>query len=429
MEENEKKVNAEATESEASEAKAVTEAAEAEAERSEKAEDKPTAAEAENEADEVADPSGKKEIGRGTVSVKAFIIFCILLVGLLVICLVIAFGDMNGKIKKISETEGTPTEFESVSWTELYNKYIDTIVVVTGTTLKYDSSGGYTKSVTRGSGVIFTSDGFIITNNHIIDEAMDITVTTYEGVVYTADLISADAKVDIAVLKIPCENCHYAEMASSEVPPVGTAIAVIGNPLGYNFSITQGCIGGVDRSVVIDGNEMTLMQLSAPINSGNSGGGVFNSDGKVIGIVNAKLVSTSVEGIGFAISAKDAMTAAHDLMEYGYIRGRFNLGITMTTEFTSSTFKLGYPGCVMIIAVAENSNAAKGGLEVRDRILSIKYGDTVKEITALSDVTNILKECSMGDKLIITVYRNGVTDILEVTLDESLPSSDSSINA
>ena len=386
-----------------------------------------------DETDENADPedaaSEKKERGKGTVSVKTFAVFCVLLVVLLATCLALALGDMNGKIKRMAETEEVPTVFESVSWTELYEKYIDTIVVVTGTSLKYDSSGGYTKSVSQGSGVLFTSDGYIITNHHIIDGALDISVTTYGGTEYTADLIATDAKVDIAVLKIQCENCHYAELAASEVPPVGTPIAVIGNPLGYNFSITQGCIGGVDRDVVIEGNEMTLMQLSAPINSGNSGGGVFNSDGKVIGIVNAKLVSTSIEGIGFAISAKDATTAANDLMEYGYIRGRFTLGITMTTEFTSSTFKPGYPGCVMIIAVDENGNAAKGGLQVRDRILSVKYGDTVKEVTSMDVITNMLKECSMGDKIVFTVYRNGATEILEVTLEESLPSSDSSINA
>lgn len=410
MEENEKKLNENAEE---------TETVGSDAEKVETAPDE-AAAEKEQE---------KKERTKGTVSVKTFAIFCVLLAGLLAACLLLAFGEVNGRIKKISEQDNTKTTFETVSWTDLYNEYIDTIVVVTGSSIKYDSTGGYTKSVSRGSGVIFSSDGYIITNNHIIENALDITVETYNGVTYTADLISTDQKIDIAVLKIQATGLHYAEFTSGEVPPVGTAVAVMGNPLGYKFSITQGCIGGVDRSVVVDGNEMTLMQLSAPINSGNSGGGVFNSDGKVVGIVNGKLVSTAIEGIGFAISAKDAMSAADDLMQYGYIRGRFTLGITMTTEFTSSTFKLGYPGCVMIIAVEENSNAAKGGLKERDRVLSIKHGDDVKEITATADITNILKECSMGDTLTITVYRNGETVVLDVVLDESLPSTNSSTNA
>ncbi|MBO4217700.1 MAG: trypsin-like peptidase domain-containing protein [Clostridia bacterium] len=378
--------------------------------------------------DEAKEPE-KTDKAKGTVSVKAFAIFCVLLAGLLVACLLLAFIEMNGRIRKISEQDSAKTSFETVSWTDFYNKYIDTVVVVTGTAIRYDSTGGYTKTATRGSGVVFSADGYIITNHHIIEDALDITVETYNGVTYTADLIGSDSKIDIAVLKIQAEGLHYAELASGEVPPVGTSVAIVGNPLGYKFSITQGCIGGVDRSVAIEGNEMTLMQLSAPINSGNSGGGVFNSDGKVVGIVNGKIVSTSVEGIGFAISAKDAMSAADDLMEYGYIRGRFTLGITMTTEFTSSTFKLGYPGCVMIIEVEEKGNAAKGGLKERDRLLSVKHGDDVKEITAMSDVSNLLKECSMGDVLTFTVYRNGETVVLDVVLDESLPAVNSSTNA
>ena len=416
MEENEKKENAGLTAEDETRANVSAEETAVEETSAEETAAEDTAAE-------------KPEKSRGTVSVRTFAIFCVLLAGLLTACLLLAFGDVNGRIRKISETSAQNSSFETVSWADLYGKYIDTIVVVKGTSLKYDSTGGYTKSTSSGSGVIFTSDGYIITNDHIIENALDITVMTYDGTTYTADLIASDAKMDIAVLKIKAEGLHCAEIASGEVPPVGTAVAVMGNPLGYNFSITQGCIGGVDRNVVIEGNEMTLMQLSAPINSGNSGGGVFNSEGKVVGIVNARIVSVSVEGMGFAISAKDAMASAHDLMEYGYIRGRFTLGITMSTEFTSSTFKLGYPGCVMIIALEENGNAAAGGLLVRDRILSVKHGDTVKEITASSDIINLLKECSMGDVLTFTVYRNGETVVVDVTLNESLPAANDSTNA
>ena len=221
-----------------------------------------------------------------------------------------------------------------------------------------------------GSGVIITNDGYIVTNNHVIEGASKILVTTASGNEYSAKLIGTDSTTDVAVLKIDAKGLTPATYGNSDQLTVGDLAVAIGNPLGeLGGTVTAGIISALDRQLVIDGKTMTLLQTDSSINPGNSGGGLFNSDGQLIGVVVAKSSGSDVEGLGFAIPINTAADVAQQLMDNGYVSGQPFTGMTYTEGYDQSgsfgSFFGGQSTNGVYIYSVEGNNAKKSRIQKR----------------------------------------------------------------
>lgn len=271
-----------------------------------------------------------------------------------------------------------------------------------------------------GSGVILTSDGYIVTNNHVIQSSSKIHVTLKDGTVHEARLVGTDSETDIAVVKIDAGVLVPAIYGDSSTLVVGETAIAIGNPLGQlGGTVTDGIISALDREITIDNETMTLLQTNAAINPGNSGGGLFNSKGELIGIVNAKSSGSGIEGLGFAIPVNTAKPVIDDIIAYGYARGRIDTGLSfvdVTSPQSAWMYRVSYLG-VYISKVAENSNAFKSGLRSGDLILAVDN----KAITSTSDIKKALKDKSVGNSITLTVFRNQIKHEFTFTLAEYNP--------
>jgi serine protease Do len=330
--------------------------------------------------------------------------------------------DNGLTINKSSTTGGSEGSADGtvLSTKEITDKVADSVVEIVTETVTYSYFYGQAVSEGAGSGVIIDDDGYIITNNHVIEDAKTISVTLRNGNEYDAKLIGADSDQDIALIKIEpksSENLTVATFGDSDKLSVGDKAVVIGNPLGkLGGTVTDGIISALDRELTLDEKTMNLLQTNAAINPGNSGGGLFDGQGNLIGIVVAKASSSSsssssVEGLGFAIPINDAESILSDLKDYGYVKGKpADIGVTLQD----------YMNMVYIYSVTENSPADKGGLEKGDKIMSIDG----KDVTSSSDVKSAVSNSKAGDKLKIKVERNGETKTCTVTVAEQTQSSD-----
>ena len=271
-----------------------------------------------------------------------------------------------------------------------------------------------------GSGVIITSDGYIVTNNHVIEGASKITVTTSDQQEYDAELVGTDPITDIAVLKIKAEGLTPATYGNSDQLAVGDMAVAIGNPLGeLGGTVTAGIISALDRELAIDGNTMTLLQTDSSINPGNSGGGLFNGDGQLIGIVVAKSSGSDVEGLGFAIPINKAADVAQQILENGYVSGQPSTGMSYTESSGQSStmdrlFNNGQSTTYVYIAAVDGTNAQKAGFQKGDMV----YAVDGTEITSFNTLSSIVTSHSVGDKLKFTIVRNGQKMDLTLTLEE-----------
>lgn len=277
-----------------------------------------------------------------------------------------------------------------------------------------------------GSGVIISDDGYILTCAHVVDGASNVTVTI-DDVDYTATVIGSDTASDVAVLKIEAEGLAPAVVGDSNALAVGEEVVAVGNPLGnLSGTVTNGIVSALDRDVAIENNDgsilnLSLIQTNASISPGNSGGGLFNMAGELVGIVNAKSEASGAEGLGFAIPINTAIDIAQDLLENGYVSGRPYLGITyvaVTDESTAQQLGVSAYG-IYIVDVAAGSGAANAGLEPGDRIISIDGA----EIASRDDVTSIVDQHTAGDTISITVARNGQMLTVSATLGEQTPNN------
>lgn len=282
---------------------------------------------------------------------------------------------------------------------------------------EYQTSTGYyqqsSTSSGAGSGVIISADGYIVTNNHVIEKATKITVALADNTEYEAALVGTDDVTDVALLKIDAQNLSYAVIGDSSELRIGDTANVIGNPLGrLSGTLTVGVVSGLDRAITMsDGTTMNLIQMDAAVNPGNSGGGVFNSQGDLIGITVAKTSATEVEGIGFAIPINDVLPILDELMEHGYVTGRPALGITVleiSDQFTAMMYRVNYLGVYVTGVIADN------GLEVGDYIVSV---DGAK-ISSTADINAVLQKHAAGDQIDVVVYRNNGETTVSVTLVE-----------
>ena len=301
-----------------------------------------------------------------------------------------------------------------------------------GISLEITSSnifGQTSSSAVAGTGFIITSDGYIMTNYHVIEPAYEnnykITVLFKDGTSYEASIAGFEEDGDIAVLKIDANDLSPVTVGNSDNIAVGDSVFAIGHPLGeLDFSMTSGRVSALDRSITADRNSapINMFQFDAAINSGNSGGPVFNESGEVIGIATAKVGSSGVEGLGFAIPINDAADIANELITKGYVSGKAYLGVDIDTRYTSVYAQYyNLPEGAYVYNVESGSCAEKCGLAAGDIITQM--GD--EPIGSYSDLNAAIKQFKSGESVEIVVYRANEYVTLTVTFDESRPNTGS----
>ena len=322
-----------------------------------------------------------------------------------------------------SAASGTTVSSSGMTTSQVSEMVSPSVVVITTEQVVYSQWSWYGQNQVEsgaGSGVIISSDGYILTCAHVVSGASQITVTIGDTD-YTATVVGEDDTSDVAVLKIDATGLTPATVGDSDSLSVGDSVLAVGNPLGeLGGTVTSGIVSALNRSVTIQGtsstNTMSLIQMDASVSPGNSGGGLFNMNGELIGLVNAKSSSSDAEGLGFAIPINDAIQVAQDLLENGYVSGRPYMGITyiaVTDAQTAAQLNVNAYG-VYVVDVVQGGPADKAGLKAGDRIVSIDG----TEIAQKDDLGTLMQQHTAGDTLSITVGRDGQMQTVSLTLGE-----------
>ncbi|MDD5863610.1 MAG: trypsin-like peptidase domain-containing protein [Firmicutes bacterium] len=306
---------------------------------------------------------------------------------------------------------------------EVYAANVNSTVGIT-TSITTNYWGFQTTSAAAGSGFILTQDGYILTNYHVVESSDSITVALYDGTTYDAQLIGYDESNDVAVLKVDAEGLAPVVLGDSDNLNVGDSVVAIGNPLGeLTFSLTAGLVSAKDREVTLSSSvTMDLIQTDCAINSGNSGGALFNLYGEVIGITNAKYSSSSsssasIDNIGFAIPINHVLPIVQSIIEKGYISKPY-IGVSVSDVNRQSQL-YGIPAGAAVQSVAADSPAAEAGLQAGDVITRVNDTD----VTGSNDLVNLIGSAAVGDALKLTVYRQGSTMELTLTVGEQIQSA------
>lgn len=344
----------------------------------------------------------------------------------------LSLRDNNDETKSFSYNGGQAGNSTNTTITNTSDNYVEAVAAkvgpsVIGIVTKYQYStqnffGGssISEAENEGSGVIYTTDGYIITNKHVIDHAL-----AYNGEVYVylpnnletahkAKIIGYDASVDLAVLKIDATNLPSIEIGSSNDLKVGQNAVAVGNPGGLSFigSVSVGYISGLNRKVTVDSTTMSLIQTDSAINPGNSGGALVDSEGKLIGITNAKLVSEEFEGMGFAIPV-DTVIEICDGIIAGKDEPKPYIGVQINTSYTADILKrYGMPEGAVVNSVVEGGPADKAGIRQYDIIVAV--GDT--NVTSYDILVSAINKHKVGDTVNVRVYRDGDYINCQVTL-------------
>ncbi len=330
-------------------------------------------------------------------------------------------GSLN--ITKTSNS-GTTTTASSTSkansTSEIVKKTADSVVEISTESVVTGSFAQQYVQQGAGSGVIISQDGYILTNNHVINGANSVKVRLRDSTEYDATIVGSDSDNDIALLKVNATGLSPATFGDSNSLAVGDYVVAIGNPLGeLGGTVTDGIISALARKVTIEDTQMTLLQTNAQVNPGNSGGGLFNANGELVGIVNAKQSATEVEGIAFAIPINNVLDILSDLKEYGYVTGKVDLGIDftdITSDETAFYYGVNQTGCY-VLSVDSGSNAEKAGVTRGD--LVTKVNDT--DVSSSSDITAALEKAEVGDTVTFTVSRRGTSKTISFVLEEYVP--------
>ncbi|MCI9264138.1 MAG: PDZ domain-containing protein [Oscillospiraceae bacterium] len=310
---------------------------------------------------------------------------------------------------------------QPMSCSQVYASNVGSTVGITTELVTTNFWGQTVKGAAAGSGFVVSRDGYILTNYHVIKGASSIQVAFVDGTTYDATLVGGEEPNDIAVLKIETQGLTPVVLGDSDNLVVGEQVCAIGNPLGeLTFTFTSGYVSAKDRSITMESGEiMNMLQTDTAINSGNSGGPLFNMYGQVIGITTAKYSSSSsssasVEGIGFAIPINDVKNMVKDIIEKGYVTGKPNVGILMN-DVSAEAQRYGIPAGAYVEAVLEGSCGEKAGLKAGDIITAV--GDSA--VTTSNQLSSAVKNYKAGDTVSFTIYRDQQLQTLEVVLDES----------
>lgn len=333
--------------------------------------------------------------------------------------------DLVESMNSSSDTPGAVQAVNSageMATTEIAKKVGPAVVGIRSTIEGQMSFFGTTsQSSAEGSGIILSADGYIVTNNHVVDGASSVCVILNTGSEFDAKLIGKDEQTDLAVIKIdPTEELTVATIGDSNTLEVGERVVAIGNPMGLEFfgSVTEGIVSAVNRSITVDNRTMNLIQTDAAINSGNSGGALINRFGEVIGINSVKVATSGVEGMGFAIPSSEAKPIIADLLEHGYVKGRPVIGISTRDVTSYMAQSYSWPQGVQVMEVTSEA-ARAAGLEQGDIIIEVEG----QKVTDSETLNKIKAEYSPGYALKMQVYKyaTGRTESVEVVLSEQLP--------
>ena len=326
--------------------------------------------------------------------------------------------------RRESQLEILPVDpSEIMTPAQVYAANVNSTVGIT-TAITTNFWGYQTTSAASGSGFILSADGYILTNYHVIEESSSISVSLYDGTVYDAVLVGYDESNDIAVLKVEADNLAPVVLGSSESLNVGDSVVAIGNPLGeLTFSLTTGTVSAKDRKVTLSSTvTMDLIQTDCAINSGNSGGALFNLYGEVIGITNAKYSGSSASGasidnIGFAIPMDSILYIVESIIEKGYVSKPY-MGV-MVSDVSAETQLYGIPKGAAVQSVAEDGPAARAGLKTGD-IITHANG---KPVNSSSDLVDLVGKSLPDDTILLTIYRQGQAIEIGVIIEERIQST------
>ena len=352
----------------------------------------------------------------------AITIWCILLAFIVLVAAVLCilyFTKGRGFIKNLFDKPHTQIEIPIATHTPLENgdSYEDGRFTPSGlyksvssaivSIEAFNTNNAFT-AAGRGSGFLITSDGYIVTNAHVIDNAdYGIKVILEDEQEYSAQLVGIDSKTDIAVVKISAADMPFVSFGDSTVLEVGETVCAIGNPAGYAGSMTTGTVSGLNRDVKTGDDQISMncVQIDAAINPGNSGGALFNLWGEVVGITSSKLNPSAYEGIGFAITSEDAVPIIEDLIEFGYVAGRPRIGITFNMISSVMAELYGTKAGLYIVSISPDCDVANTDLQPYDIITSING----VPVESTEDVDKAIEGCVPGDTLTATVYRISLT--------------------
>lgn len=329
-------------------------------------------------------------------------------------------GDSSKNTANATNTAVTTANGGQMTIPDIYDKVSPAVVSIIVTS---QGNNGYLQSssaTSSGSGVILTADGYIVTNNHVVDGASIITVKTVANQSFDAQVVGKDARTDLAVLKVESnQELPYAELGDSSSLRVGDMALAIGNPLqeALASTLTVGYISAINRTMVIEDRQMTMLQTDAAINPGNSGGALINIYGQVIGINTAKSTGYDVEGLGFAIPINEAIPVVESIIEHGYVKGRPLVGLTGIDVTEQIARANNLPIGVYVKQVIEGGAAAQGGIKAGDVILKFDG----KEVKSIDEINELRDEHQVGDQVRIEVSRNGEKKTLTITLQEEQP--------
>ena len=311
------------------------------------------------------------------------------------------------ELTPLPETLPTYDSGKTLTAQEVYGINVDAVCGI-ATEVTTNVFGQTASTAVVGSGFVLTEDGYVVTNNHVVEGTDNVSVKLH------------DSLSDVALLKIEAEGLSHVAVGDSDAIAVGEGCIAIGNPLGeLTFTMTGGYVSALPREINISGKPISMFQTDAAINAGNSGGPLFNMAGNVIGITSAKISGitgsgASIEGVGFAIPINEALRVVYDLQEYGYVRGRAFLGVTVKELDAATADTYGLPVGPIVQSVVADSCADKAGIAVKDIILAFN-GRTVQTYTQLMSALN---KCSAGDEVTLRIYRAGAELDVTLTLDE-----------
>ncbi len=341
--------------------------------------------------------------------------------------------DLQSQVNSLSRSNGASqigtVPAEGLTPAQVYARNVDSVVAIS-CDARVTMNGQSMEATVTGSGFILTEDGYIVTNYHVVEDAASVTVTTQDDKEFSATVIGHDSTADMALLKVDAEGLQAVTLGSSSELIIGDMVVAIGNPLGtLNATQTVGYISGINRQISSENNYTTMLQTDAAINSGNSGGPLFNMKGEVVGITTAKYSGTSssgatIEGIGFAIPIDDLKKSLDELRTKGYISSAY-LGIRGMDVSEEAVLTYGLPRGAYVDSVESGTGAAEAGIEAKDIIIAMGS----QKVTSFSDLARILRGYAPGDETTVTVYRAGKELTLSITLGERPQEDDSSGNA
>ncbi len=327
-------------------------------------------------------------------------------------------SDNSSEKENTKFEQSTSHGKDALTVSEVYERNVNSVAGITTQGKTTNIFGQQSTTASSGTGIVISADGYIATNNHVVEGGDTFNVALYDGTVYEATLIGTDESNDVALLKIDAEGLTPATLGNSDEIIVGEDVVVIGNPLGeLTYTLTRGVVSALNRAINTDGTPINMFQIDAAVNSGNSGGPAFDSVGNVIGMVTAKYADESIEGLGFCIPINDVAKICNEIMQYGYVRGKAALEVAVQDAYQNSFWGATRISGAYVSHVIEGGCADVAGLKEGSLINYVN--NTI--ITGASDMSTVLRSFSKGDTVTLRGYYNNRSFEIEVTLSEYSP--------